>query len=1283
MRLRGGYITGFGGQSSVTDFYNMSTISGYGTIGADFGWAGFLNDAGYIVFHNEAGGLVNADVADQTLTIHTQLSEFNPVYNDGIMQASNGAHLLFSGGWVEQTEDGEIRALNASTVTFDQAILEGGTLMTEGTGIINFTGSNPGVYDVDITEGSHVTFFAGGSHGVTLGGTIDNSGFMDAKGFNTIVRISTEGLTLTGGGSLGLFGNYYTGHIVAEGPGAVLNNVDNDIHGDGEIVGTQLTVVNSGTITADDAEATYNTFRIEVGSLTNTGSLRAFDGTTLLLLNPVDGAVQNAGGTILADGEGSRVEISATIAGGTFQTTDGGRIVAGQLIMDGTTDAVTNEGIVEVLYSGYLGLRGDIINSGAFNLVGRNHIVLSGDTTLSGGGAITLQDGFETSTITTGVTGAELVNVDNRISGSGQIGSTYYYGVMNGLQLINGAGGSIVADRSGEILLVRTGVTITNNGVFQADGGILTLKDHIIGSGIINVTNGGTVIIDSDVDADVSFSGDSHDVLQLYKDGADETYDFSISGMGVGDRIQLQRYGDEGTVNDFVLTYTDDGADLTGIFDYRYGETLHLEGEYSEGQFRLIAGADGWFDFVRVETQDGTAGNNTLTADAEGERVIGLRGDDTLFGGIGNDLLDGSRGSDTVDYAFATSGVDVNLAVTTGQGVGGGQGTDRLLSIENLSGSIYDDRFAGNAADNTFNGRGGADRFYGGGGFDTMTGGNGADSFIIRHDYGYDGDVTVTDFTIGSDKIGTEGYAAIQTLADIEALVVSPANTDTAVLQFQRPFGQTTTVRLVDVDWRDLGVNDFRRFNNTAPDFYTQSSLDVQENADTDNALVEIDAADNERDALSYSLTGTDAEFFRISNSGVLRFIGSPNFENPEDANQDNIYRIVLNVSDGDETTSKNLDVTVTNRNEKPTITGGATHALAVDENVTGSIYRVLAADPDAGSNLSYSIQNVEGFFNFEIDQQGNLSFQNRPDFENPYDFNLDNKYQVVVAVTDGTNSVTQTIDVTVENVNDKPVIETGFGQDVARHSVHENYKGIVGSVGASDPDGDQLTYSLVRGDDSARFVLTNNGLLTLKAPLDFERRMDADRDGFYEVTVQVSDGVNTDRQTLLFSVLDRNEAPEITSHGGRPATMTFKENKKAETRITADDPDRGEKLVYKIMGGADKGDFRIDQRTGELSLKGKADFERPTDSNKDNIYKVVVGVTDGSFTDTQSLTFKVQNVGEKKQKKAIDHDDSRDDHFDFGKGHDKKYDAFDHGDAPAHAAVHVPDFDAGWHALL
>ena len=89
-------------------------------------------------------------------------------------------------------------------------------------------------------------------------------------------------------------------------------------------------------------------------------------------------------------------------------------------------------------------------------------------------------------------------------------------------------------------------------------------------------------------------------------------------------------------------------------------------------------------------------------------------------------------------------------------------------------------------------------------------------------------------------------------------------------------------------------------------------------------------------------------------------------------------------------------------------------------------------------------------------------------------------------------------------------------------------------------------------------------------------------------------------------------------------------------------------------MGGADKGDFRIDQRTGELSLKGKADFERPTDSNKDNIYKVVVGVTDGSFTDTQSLTFKVQNVGEKKQKKAIDLDHARDDHFDFGKGHDK-----------------------------
>ena len=69
--------------------------------------------------------------------------------------------------------------------------------------------------------------------------------------------------------------------------------------------------------------------------------------------------------------------------------------------------------------------------------------------------------------------------------------------------------------------------------------------------------------------------------------------------------------------------------------------------------------------------------------------------------------------------------------------------------------------------------------------------------------------------------------------------------------------------------------------------------------------------SDTDSSNLSFSISGTDASLFRVSSSGEVRFINTPSFDSPQDANGDNQYQITLNVSDGTNTTSQPLTIDI------------------------------------------------------------------------------------------------------------------------------------------------------------------------------------------------------------------------------------------------------------------------------------------------------------------------------------------------------------------------------------
>src|SRR5207302_656850 len=99
------------------------------------------------------------------------------------------------------------------------------------------------------------------------------------------------------------------------------------------------------------------------------------------------------------------------------------------------------------------------------------------------------------------------------------------------------------------------------------------------------------------------------------------------------------------------------------------------------------------------------------------------------------------------------------------------------------------------------------------------------------------------------------------------------------------------------------------------------------------------------------------------------------------------------------------------------------------------------------------------------------------------------------------------------------------------------------------------------------------------------------------------------------------------TNGGGATAAITIAENSTAVTTVTASDADAGTTLTYSITGGADAAKFSNDATTGALSFETAAGYENLTDASGNNVYDVVVQVSDGTNFLSQALPVTVSTV--------------------------------------------------------
>lgn len=143
-----------------------------------------------------------------------------------------------------------------------------------------------------------------------------------------------------------------------------------------------------------------------------------------------------------------------------------------------------------------------------------------------------------------------------------------------------------------------------------------------------------------------------------------------------------------------------------------------------------------WSDLVAMRM--GTSGADTLRGYSGKDQFYGYGSNDTFIGNGGVDAFNGGEGTDTVDYStiaeqprYTDFGLDINgVGVNLASGIGGEmfEGNDTYTSIENVTGSNFNDFLIGDANVNVLRGMDGNDMIEGGAGGDTLDGGAGSDT---------------------------------------------------------------------------------------------------------------------------------------------------------------------------------------------------------------------------------------------------------------------------------------------------------------------------------------------------------------------------------------------------------------------------------------------------------------------------------------------------------------------------------------------------------------------------
>ncbi|HNP61440.1 MAG TPA: Ig-like domain-containing protein, partial [Nitrospirales bacterium] len=268
--------------------------------------------------------------------------------------------------------------------------------------------------------------------------------------------------------------------------------------------------------------------------------------------------------------------------------------------------------------------------------------------------------------------------------------------------------------------------------------------------------------------------------------------------------------------------------------------------------------------------------------------------------------------------------------------------------------------------------------------------------------------------------------------------------------------------------------------------------------------------------------------------------------------------------------------------------------------------------DPDDGLDLT-SITIVSAPSNGTITS---VNTDGTVDYTHDGSETLADSFTYTIRDFSGLTSNTVTVDLTVTPVNDPP---TAVADSFTVNEGSTNTLNL--SINDTDPDNglDLTSITIVSGPANGAITSINSDGTVTYTHNGSETLADS-----FTYTIRDLSGTTSNIVTVDLTVTPINDAPVITSNGGgTTANISVTTGTRAVTNVHATDAD-GNPLTYSIIGGADAALFTMDPVTGVLTFITAPDFQAPGDIGADNIYDVIVQVSDGTSVDTQAIAVAV-----------------------------------------------------------
>ena len=407
---------------------------------------------------------------------------------------------------------------------------------------------------------------------------------------------------------------------------------------------------------------------------------------------------------------------------------------------------------------------------------------------------------------------------------------------------------------------------------------------------------------------------------------------------------------------------------------------------------------------------------------------------------------------------------------------------------------------------------------------------------------------------------------------------------------------------------------------NNSPVFNGPVSANVPENTPTTTKLVMVKATDSDSEdgPVTISLGGADASHFSLVPSPGkplerdLKFTIVPDYENPQDSGNNNVYVVVVTATSGTgdryRETTKTITITVTDAQEKPGTPAAPTVLTASETSLDVSWTEPTNTGPPINDyDYRYRTSSPQGSWTEVTNTSITVPSTT---IEN---LNSNTEYDVQVRArspegtsgwsTEGTGSTAAT-----DPNNALP----RFTSDDAVN-VPENTTSVLTVTAEDDDSEDSVTgYDIVGGVDQGYFsIVSSTGVLTFSTAPDHENPQDSGNNNVYVVTVRATSGTGarekTANQTITVTVTNVSEPgdpvnpPVITPPGGStPAgipldplpedvTVSF-----TKTRYVASEDDEAVVFVVQLSEAAGQ-DAVVEYATSSGTARGGEDYEATT----------------------------------------------------------------------------------------